>query len=174
MHAGLKKLAVLSGFGLAMLAGQAAAAPVLMTPEWAAQACEAWNKDSNLTTGLAGSWIKNNKGRGYKVIHMYRTDCESSPQVEMRIADKGGKAECVYGGKIETAKLDSGSDYLMHATTERWTEMGAGEYGPMKAMMFGRLKFEGPKMEAMGVMGPFTSFLRLVGKVPSDTASCPK
>ncbi len=174
MHAGLKKLAVLSGFGLAMLAGQAAAAPVLMTPEWAAQACEAWNKDNTLTTGLAGSWIKNNKGRGYKVIHMYRTDCESSPQVEMRIADKGGKAECVYGGKIETAKLNSGSDYLMHATTERWTEMGAGEYGPMKAMMFGRLKFEGPKMEAMGVMGPFTSFLRLVGKVPSDTASCPR
>ena len=174
MHAELKKLAVLSGFGLAMLAGQAVAAPVLMTPEWAAQACEAWNKDATLTDGLGGKWIGNNKGRGYKVIHMYRTDCESSPQVEIRIADKGGKAMCVYGGKIETAKLDSGADYLMHATTERWTEMGAGEYGPMKAMMFGRLKFEGPKMEAMGVMGPFTSFLRLVGKVPSDAASCPK
>jgi putative sterol carrier protein len=60
----------------------------------------------------------------------------------------------------------------MHATTERWNEMGAGEYGPMKAMMFGRLKFTGPKVEAMGVMGPFGAFLRLPGKIPGDQA-CP-
>jgi hypothetical protein len=29
-------------------------------------------------------------------------------------------------------------------------------------------------MEAMGVMGPFEAFLLLVGKVPGDTAACPK
>jgi putative sterol carrier protein len=43
----------------------------------------------------------------------------------------------------------------------------------MKAMMFGRLNFEGPKMEAMGNMGPFANFLLLVGKVPGDWAACP-
>lgn len=175
MHAGLKQLVAMSGFGVAMFAGHAAyAAPVMMSAEWAAQACEAWNKDTTLTTGLADKWIKNNKNRGHKIIHMYRTDCESSPKVELRISDKDGKAMCEYGGKVETAKLDSSADYVMHATTARWQEMGAGEYGPMKAMMFGRLKFEGPKVEAMGVMAPFTSFLQLVGKVPSDVSSCPK
>jgi putative sterol carrier protein len=51
--------------------------------------------------------------------------------------------------------------------------MGEGKYGPMKAMMLRRLKFTGPKMEAMGNMGPFTNFLLLVGTVPSDTSSCP-
>ncbi len=37
--------------------------------------------------------------------------------------------------------------------------MGAGKYGPMKGMMFRRLSFDGPKMEAMNNMGPFKSFL---------------
>ena len=40
-------------------------------------------------------------------------------------------------------------------------------------MLFGRLNFAGPKMEAMGNMGPFKSFLLLVGKVPGDWATCP-
>ena len=80
---------------------------------------------------------------------------------------------CVYGGAVEAAKLESGSDYLMSAETARWLEMGKGEYGPMKAMMLGRLGFEGPKMEAMGNMGPFENFLLLVGKVPGESAACP-
>lgn len=159
---------------LALAAGSAQAAPVLMSEEWAKDACEAWNKDQTLTTGLVENWIGNNKGRGYKVIHMYRTDCADAPRVEMTIVPKDGKAMCTYGGKIQHDKLDSGADYLMHATTQRWKEMGAGEYGPMRAMMFGRLNFDGPKMEAMGVMGPFESFLLLAGKVPSDSAACPK
>jgi putative sterol carrier protein len=50
--------------------------------------------------------------------------------------------------------------------------MGRGEYGPMRAMMMGRLQFSGPMMEAMGNMGPFESFPLLVGKVPS-AAACP-
>ena len=61
----------------------------------------------------------------------------------------------------------------MHATTAHWGEMGRGQYGPMRAMMFGALRFSGPKMEAMGVMGPFEQFLLLVGKVAGDTAACP-
>jgi len=79
----------------------------------------------------------------------------------------------VYGGKAETAKLDQKADYVMDAETTRWQEMGRGEYGPMRAMMFGRLSFDGPMGEAMGNMGPFESFLLLVGKVPGATA-CPK
>jgi putative sterol carrier protein len=43
----------------------------------------------------------------------------------------------------------------------------------MRAMMLGRLNFEGPKMEAMGNMAPFGGFLLLVGKVPGDWAACP-
>ena len=90
----------------------------------------------------------------------------------MKIAPKDGKAICVYGGAVQNSKMDYAVDYTMHATTERWDEMGAGEYGPMKAMMFGRLKFAGPKVEAMTVMGPFEAFLRLPGKIPGDKA-CP-
>ncbi|HEY0664080.1 MAG TPA: SCP2 sterol-binding domain-containing protein [Thiobacillaceae bacterium] len=85
---------------------------------------------------------------------------------------RDGKAMCVYGGAVQNTRMDYAVDYTMHATTERWNEMGAGEYGPMKAMMFGRLKFTGPKVEAMGVMGPFEAFLRLPGKIPGDKA-CP-
>jgi len=153
----------------------AQAAPVMMSSDWAKDACVAWNADSTLTAGLKDSgWTLNDAGRGYKVIHVYRTDCKGSRPVELRIATKEAKATCAYGGAIETAKLDDGADYLMHAETPRWVEMGKGDYGPMKAMLFGRLKFEGPKMEAMANMGPFESFLLLVGKVPSDAASCPK
>jgi putative sterol carrier protein len=90
----------------------------------------------------------------------------------MKIVSKDGKAVCAYGGKVVTGNLDMGKDYIMHAETKRWREMGAGEYGPMKAMTFGRLKFDGPKMEAMSVMGPFEQFLLLPGKVAGDDA-CP-
>ena len=38
----------------------------------------------------------------------------------------------------------------------------------------GRLGFKGPKVEAMGNMGPFSNFLLLVGKVESDVSSCPR
>ena len=156
-----------------VLVASAYAAPVLMSSEWAKSACDAWNADTVLTDKLT-DWLKNDKGRGYKVMQIYRSDCENSPKVEMRIENKDGKAWCAYGGMAEHKELDSGADYLMHADTKRWQEMGAGEYGPMKAMMFSRLKFSGPKMEAMGNMGPFGNFLMLVGKVDSDASSCPQ
>ena len=111
--------------------------------------------------------------RGFKVIQVYRTDCTASPRVELRIAAQDGMARCTYGGKLETAKLDPSADYVMHAQTARWQEMGRGEYGPMRAMMFGRLKFDGPMFEAMDNMGPFESFLLLVGKVKASAAACP-
>jgi putative sterol carrier protein len=62
---------------------------------------------------------------------------------------------------------------MMFATTERWLQMGNGDYGPMKGMLTRRLRFKGPKWEAMHNMGPFTSFLLLTGSVESDSEACP-
>ena len=160
---------------MAMLlaASTARAESVMMSAEWAEGMCKAWNADQTLTQSLMESgWVKNHKGRGYKVMQIYREDCSGSPRIELRVAEKDGKATCVYGGKAET-KLDDGADYLMWAATSRWIEMGKGEYGPMRAMFFQRLRFEGPMGEAMSNMGPFESFLLLVGKVPGQTNACP-
>ena len=159
----------------AMAALPAFAEPVLMSGEWTRGLCNAWNNEPVLTGKLAESgWVKNDKGRGFKVIQIYRTDCAKKPTAEVRIALRDGKATCVFGGAAQTARLEADADYVMDANTSRWEEMGRGEYGPMKAMMFGRLSFDGPMGEAMGNMGPFESFLLLVGKVPGDTAACPK
>jgi putative sterol carrier protein len=162
--------------GALATAGAASAEPVLMSAEWAQQACTAWNADPVLPTKLQESgWATNDKKRGYKILRIARTDCASSPMVELKIASKDGRAQCVSGGSAaESPPLDTGVDYLMTAETRRWIEMGHGDYGPMKAMLFGRLSFDGPMGEAMGNMGPFESFLLLVGKVPGDAANCPK
>ena len=66
-------------------------------------------------------------------------------------------------------------DCLIDGTDEDWTCMGEGQFGcgAMGAMMTGKLKFQGPKGKAMGVMGPFDSFLTMTGKVPGDKAACP-
>ena len=161
--------------GAALIASAAAAQaqPVFMSAEWAKSACEAWNSDPVLTNDLVTSgWTDNDEGRGFKVMQIYRSDCEGSPRVEMRISKQDGKAMCVYGGPVETTGL-TGADYVMYAETRRWREMGQGDYGPMKAMMFGRLKFEGPMFEAMNNMGPFKSFLLIPGKVDSNMETCP-
>jgi len=158
----------------AALAAPALAAPVMMSSDWAKDACEAWNKDPVLIDKLAESgWVKNDSGRGFKVMQVARSDCGDRPTAELRIALKEGRAACVYGGPPSTSKLDTSADYAMKAETARWIEMGKGEYGPMRAMMLGRLGFDGPKMEAMGNMGPFENFLLLVGKVPSAPEMCP-
>jgi putative sterol carrier protein len=147
---------------------------VMMSADWAAAACEAWNADEVLTRELVASdWIRNDKDRGFKVMQLYRSDCGDAPTAELRVALVEGEARCVYGGAVETHELDKGTDYVMHATSERWLEMGADEYGPMKAMMLRRLRFSGPYGEAMGNMGPFKNFLLLVGKVPGSVSSCP-
>ena len=72
---------------------------------------------------VESGWVTNDKGRGFKVMQVYRSDCGDKPTAEMRIALKDGKAVCVYGGAPETAKLDSGADYVMKAETaagSRW------------------------------------------------------
>lgn len=147
--------------------------PVAMSAPWAQAMCNAWNADAGLTDKLVESgWMKNDAGRGFKSMQIYRADCPKSTRIELQIALKDNQAKCVYGGAARGDKLDGGADYLMWAETPRWREMGAGDYGPMRAMMSGYLNFEGPKMEAMGNMGPFGGFLRLVGKVPGEWGTC--
>ena len=171
----MKKIAMAAACAAWMGAGAATAEPVLMSAEWARAACEAWNADPVLPVKLQESgWVANDKKRGYKILRIAREDCKGSPLVELHIASKDGRAQCVSGGPAEAAALDTDVNYLMTAETKRWIQMGKGEYGPMKAMFLGRLSFDGPMGEAMGNMGPFESFLLLVGKVPSDTGSCPK
>lgn len=168
------RVAMLVGVMVLGAATARAEEPVLMSAEWGAAACDAWNADPILTKDLVASgWVKNDKGRGYKAMRVYREDCGKTATAELRVSLVDNEARCTYGGAVKPEALDSGADYLMHATTQRWLEMGAGKYGPMKAMMLGRLSFSGPYGEAMGNMGPFTNFLRLVGKVPSDSNTCP-
>jgi putative sterol carrier protein len=151
-----------------------AAAETAMAPAWAQALCTAWNADPVLTSKLVETgWVRNDAGRGFKAMQVWRADCAGSSRAELRIALKDDKAMCVFGGAAETKDLNGSADYRMWADTARWREMGAGEYGPMRAMLLGRLNFDGPQLEAMGNMGPFESFLLLVGKVPGDWSSCP-
>ena len=140
-----------------------AAAPAFMSSAWAQNLCIAWNNSPTLTEKLAGSWVKNNGGKGYKAMEICVSDMKSTPPVQLEMALKGGKAECIYGGPIKVTKLNYNHDYKMWATTHNWQHMGS----PMIAMMWGDLNFKGPKMEAMENMGPFGAFLKLVKDVPA-------
>lgn len=170
-----KSVALAAAFVLPMclIGSMLAAEAVFMSEEWAESACEAWNQDEKLTGNLY-QWMENDLDRGYKVIQIYRMDCEESPRIELRMeaAEDEGKIQCTYGG-LAKQERDPKADYLMFAQTKRWEEMGAGNYGPMKGMMTRRLRFQGPKWEAMNNMGPFKNFLLLTGQIPGDTATCP-
>lgn len=169
------KIATWSTASLFTLAALSAEAGVFMDQEWAKQACDAWNKNATLTGELGDGWIKNDKGRGFKTIQMYRKKCGLGSKVELKIESQGGKAICTDGGAVTNSNPDYGADYLMYATDEDWTCMGEGKSGcgAMGAMMSGKLKFSGPKMEAMGVMGPFNDFLVLTGSLGGDKSRCP-
>lgn len=164
---------LLLGSALFFSASAVQAAPALMSAEWAKGACDGWNASTTLTSELGDKWAGNNGGRGYKIIQMYNMDCSEQPTAEMRISQQDGKAMCSYGGAVQGDALDKSMDYIMFAKTKNWQRMGAGDDGPMKAMSLGRLKFKGPKMEAMSVMGPFGAFLKLTGEVPGDANACP-
>ena len=163
---------IVAMLALAITGPAAAADTVLMSPEWAVGMCDAWNEEPALTEGLA-KWMENDSERGYKILRIYRMDCPESPKIELRVAERDGAVTCIEAGLETDEELAPSCDYVMFAKTERWLEMGAGEYGPMGGMMTGRLKFQGPKWEAMKNMGPFKSFLQLVGKVPGAVDSCP-
>ena len=126
--------------------------------------------ESHTGEGMSTKWTQNDDDRGYKLLQVYRMDCPDSPRIQLRIADRDGAVTCVEAGLATDEELNSSCDYVMFAKTERWLEMGAGKYGPMVGMMTGRLKFQGPKWEAMKNMGPFKSFLQLVQVNPGFQA----
>jgi putative sterol carrier protein len=170
----MTRIAAATALFTAFAALPAAAEAPMMSEEWARAACTAWNADPVLPVELQKSgWAANHKARGYKRLRIARKDCAASAPVELRIEVKDGRAQCVLGGLAQPPELDTDVEYAMSAETRRWQEMGRGEYGPMRAMLLGRLSFDGPMGEAMGNMGPFESFLLLVGKVPG-AETCPK
>ncbi|MCK5917092.1 MAG: SCP2 sterol-binding domain-containing protein [Cocleimonas sp.] len=178
----LKKVGstVLGGVVLGVLSTSSMAVE-FMDATWAKQACDAWNKDATLMEKLSQmpedmfgdgyQWIKNDARRGYKIITMSRDGCKA-PKVQLNITEKEGKAICTYGGKLDGKKLNMTVDYYMHATDADWICMGSGKCGVMGSMMTGRLQFSGPKLEAMKVMDPFASFLKLTGKVAATKTAC--
>lgn len=145
-------------------------AVVMLSDEWGKRACEVWNNDDVLTGGLFESgWVNNLKDdRKYRIIEVYREDCADSPHIQLKLEPKDNKAYCLSGGVAD----DKWWDFLMWATTEDWTAMGNGEFGPMWGMMSGKLNFEGSMWEAMQNMGPFKNFLLMFGKVATDASKC--
>ncbi len=165
----MKKLMGLLSF--IMLLSFSARAEVLMSPTYAEIVCEEWNYNEVLTEKL-DKWMENDLRRGYKVMLLQRLDCPDSPIVQLTIQKVDGLVWCTYGGEMIN-DLDPKADYFMKAKTKNWIKMGRGDLGPAGAMLTGRLKFEGPKGEAMANMGPFKSFLRLFGEVEGDGSVCP-
>ncbi|RLJ71094.1 putative sterol carrier protein [Hydrogenivirga caldilitoris] len=156
-------------FSFLLAGGVSLAQPVFMDGEWAKAFCEVWNNTPALVNELGqnDAW----KEVPERKLFLYRKDCGDEKIVQLTIKNENNQAMCVYGGPKKDDITDN--DFLMYADTERWLEMGRKEYGPMRAMMFGRLKFRGPKFVAMKNMGPFESFLDAVDEVKSDTNKCP-
>ena len=163
------------------------AADTYMDAGWAKQACNAWNASPVLTKQLIDvdineefkggySWVRNNAKRGYKLVQMYRSSCGEASKIQLTIQEKNGLAMCVAAGKPDNKKMNFNVDYLMHASDKNWACMGRGSFGcgAMGAMMTGKLKFKGPKGEAMKVMSPIEAFLQVAGKLPGEKTSCPK
>lgn len=170
----MKKLLTIGLIGLLSSIASVQAATPLMSAEWGEAACDAWNNNVTLTEELGGeTWADNDGGKGYKIMQVYRMDCNDAPTVELQISTQDGKAICTYGGAVKSSDLNSKVDYIMFAKTSNWERMGSGKDGAMKSMTFGRLKFKGPKMEAMSNMGPFGAFLLLTGDVEGSTTDCP-
>lgn len=146
-------------------------ASVMMSADFGAELCEAWNMNDTLTTEL-DKWMDNNLGRGYKAMLLKRSDCGASPMIQITLQKVDGLTWCTYGG-IATHQANEKADYIMTAETKHWVEMGNGDYGPAIAMLTGKLKFKGPKGEAMANMKPFESFLTLIAEPKGDASTCP-
>jgi putative sterol carrier protein len=160
----------------------AAQATPLMSAEWAKQACDYWNSNGPLTSDMYKEWKSHDDGSGYKVIHMYRSDCDAnggknndkgkSQMVELTITIKDGKTMCEYGGAVKHTLRSQ--DYQMGATTSRWMKWGSEK--PDDIGMFDMMKLDfdkGSLVEAMRTMTPFHQFLVIAGQVKGTTDACP-
>lgn len=122
---------------------------------------KAFNASSTPAALVETGWALNDGGKGYKILQIVVDDTDRV--AELHINKKGFVIASFDYEK--TSSLNSSYDYLMSSDADGWAEMGTGDNGPMYHMMpwVGQLSFEGPKGEAMGNMGPFTSFLILIG-----------
>ena len=154
-----------------------------MDKEWAELVCQTWNENDVLgrelgllpSDGVVGTqWIANDGGRGYKVIQLYRTECGAASKVQLTIINKGDNAFCQYGGRPDGKILDIEMDYIMHASDSDWDCIINAKWGcgAMGAIISGKLKLEGPKLEVMNTVEPFARFLRLLGTVKGDKKAC--
>jgi len=82
----MKTSILLAAAAVAMSTAMPANAAKFMDATWAKSMCDAWNANDKLTTGLGGDkWMKNDAGRGYKIIQLYRTQCGPQTKVELKI-----------------------------------------------------------------------------------------
>jgi len=155
--------------GVLALAGSSLAAPVFMGEEYAKALCEEWNKTPRLVEELGKNefWASVPERK----MFLYREDCNDTKRIQLTIKNENGKAVCVYGGLAKDKK--GPNDFLMYAETKRWLEMARKEYGPMKAMMLGRLKYEAPKGVTKMNIGYFETFLDILDNPPHDASKCP-
>ena len=171
----LKPLSLLAGLVSASGSWAEAPTPCLMSQGWTQAICKAWNDTPALSTALAQSgWAKNDRGRGVKVLQLYRKDCKGGPRAELRIAAQDGKAWCVYGGKAETEALDPAVDYVMSADTKYWDQIGRGKYKFPTALSEGYLDLQGPQDEALANVNAFNSLMSLIFNVSSCVSTCPE
>lgn len=135
----------------------------LITTTFASPSLDIKNAFNSSTTPkelVASGWASNNGNKDHKVLQVKVTD--TNRVVELQINSQGKVVANFDTPK--TTDLDFSYDYVMSSTSDGWSIMGTGENGPMYHMMpWGELSFDGPKGEAMGNMGPFTSFLVLIG-----------
>ena len=107
---------------------------------------------------VKSGWAANDGGKGYKILQIV---VKGTPKAAELHLDKTGK---IVDAKMGTpSKLNLDVDYKMTASEADWKDMGTGKKGPAYHMSLGGLSFDGPKMEAMKNMGPFTKFLIEIG-----------
>lgn len=120
-----------------------------------------FNNSSTPAELVESGWALNNGDKNHKVLQIKVDDTGSTYELHI---DKTGSVVASFDTKT-TENLNFDHDYIMSSSRSGWAEMGTGENGPMYHMMpwVGKLSFKGPMNEAMNNMGPFASFLILIG-----------
>jgi len=77
---------------LACTVSASSQAATFMDADWASQFCKAWKRQRHPDQGLGGdAWAKNDAGRGYKTIQIYRDKCGEQGKVELEITNKDAR-----------------------------------------------------------------------------------
>ena len=137
------------------------------------RACEAWNKDPVLTDKLVESgWMKNDAGRGFKVMHIYRSDCGDSAAAELRVALKtAGDARLRRRAADGEARFRRGLRVKAEPRVgSRWARRIRPDEGDDAGPPWLRRADDGRD----GLHGPVRELPAARRQGPGDTGSCPK